>query len=169
MPHPLSAIGLVHTALSLLPLFAGLYSFARYGGISPGTRAGALYLFGLALSVGTAFGLSSTGGLNPGHVLGVLAMLAALGGAFAPRLPFLGRARGYLSAFGLSFSFFLLLVPAITETLTRLPAAAPLATGPQDPVVARTLLTWFGVFIVGFALQTLALRRRARGAAGEIR
>lgn len=170
MPHPLSHIGLVHTVLSLLPFAAGLYSFVRFGGIVPGTRSGLVYLFGLALSVATSFALSSTGGVNAGHVLGVLAMAAALSGAFAPRLRWLGRAGRYLGAFGLSFSFFLLLVPAINETLTRLPTAAPLASGPQDPLVVRTLLGWFVVFLVGSVLQARAIRRRgAAQGAGQTR
>ncbi|MDH0865868.1 hypothetical protein [Mitsuaria sp. GD03876] len=159
MPHPLSALGIAHTLLSLPPVIAGLYSFVRHRRIDPSTRSGRVYLGGLTLSVLTAFGLSSVQGVNPGHVLGVLALLAAFGGGLlVPRLGFLGRLRPHLQAFGLSFSFFLLLVPGINETLTRLPAASPLAAGPEDPVVRTTLLAWLLVFVVGFALQSWQLR-----------
>ncbi|EYC50898.1 membrane protein [Hylemonella gracilis str. Niagara R] len=155
MPHPLSILGIAHTLISLAPVVAGLYGFIHWGRIEPGTRSGRVYLVGLALSVFTAFGLSSTGGVNPGHVLGVLALLAAFGGAWlAPRLRFFGRLIPYLQAFGLSFSFFLLLVPGINETLTRLPTARPLAAGPEDPVVQTALLAWLLIFIVGFVLQS---------------
>jgi hypothetical protein len=159
MTRPLSLLGVVHTAISLLPVGAALYSFFRFGGIKPETRSGRIYLGGLALSVITAFGLSSTGGLNPGHLLGVVALVAASSTPLVSSMQFLGRTRPYLSTFALSFSFFLLLVPGIAETVTRLPAGHAFASGPQDPVVARTLLSWLVIFIIGFALQAWALRR----------
>jgi len=163
MPHPLSSLGFAHTLISLAPVLVGLYAFVRRHRIDPGTGLGKLYLAGLTLSVFTSFGLSSHGGVNPGHVLGVLALLAAFGGALVvPRLPFLGRLGPYLTTFGLSFSFFLLLVPGINETLTRLPAASPLASGPTDPLVQRSLLAWLAVFVVGFTLQVLETRARRR-------
>jgi len=163
MPHPFSALGLAHTLLSAVPVIAGLLAVVRSGRIDPSSVAGRLYLGGLVVSVATSFGLSSTGGLNAGHVLGVLALLAVGAGLVAPRLSFLGRAREYLGTFAWSFSFFLLLVPGISETLRRLPADAPFAADPQDPVVARALLAWLAAFLVGFALQARAIRRRAAG------
>jgi hypothetical protein len=167
MRPPLSTLGIVHTLISFAPLAAGLYGFVRHRGIEPGTWPGKLYLGGLALSVFTAFGLSSTGGINPGHVLGVLALAAAFGAAFGvPRFAWLGRLRPHLQAFGLSFSFFLLLVPGINETLTRLPAHSPLATGPQDPLVRSALLAWLLLFVAGFAWQVRRLRAGQRSGTG---
>jgi hypothetical protein len=165
MRPPLSALGIAHTAISLLPLVAGLYALARQGRIDPARRSGRLYLAGLLLSVLTAFGLSSTGGFNAGHALGILALLAVGGALLAPRLAFLGRARPYLATFGLSFSFFLLLVPGINETLTRLPAGQPLATGPDSPLVKSALLAWVAIFLAGSVWQALALRASRRRAA----
>ncbi|HEX7686520.1 MAG TPA: hypothetical protein VF453_02380 [Burkholderiaceae bacterium] len=164
MPHPLSTLGAAHTALSLVPLAVGLREFVRFGGIDPARRAGRVYLGGLALSVFTSFGLSSTGGFNPGHALGILALGAAFGGALAARRAPQARVAPYLAAFGLSFSFFLLLVPGINETLTRLPPAHPLADGPASPVVRSALLAWLAVFACGFVLQVRRLRRADRPA-----
>ena len=79
MPHPLSTLGVIHTVISLVPVVAGLYGFARFRRIDAATRSGQVYLAGLAVSVFTSFGLSSVVGVNPGHVLGVLALLAAFG------------------------------------------------------------------------------------------
>lgn len=158
MPHPLSVLGIVHTAISLVPVVAGLYSFARYRTIKPATRSGKVYLGGLVLSVLTSFGLSSTGGFNPGHALGILALLAVSGSLLIPRLSFLGRARPYLATFGLSFSFFLTMIPGINETLTRLPAGQPLASGPEHPIVQSTLLAWVVIFLAGFAFQAWTIR-----------
>ena len=158
MAHPLSLLGIIHTLISLPPIVAGLYSLVRYRSIDPATRAGQVYLAGLALSVFTAFGLSSTGGFNPGHALGILALLAAFGSLLVPRLAFLGSLRPYLATFGRSFSFFLLLVPGINETLTRLPAAHPLADGPKSPVVGAALFGWLVLFLLGAILQFWMIR-----------
>jgi len=163
MVHSISPLGAIHTAISLVPVVAGIHGFARYGKIDAATRSGKIYLIGLTLSVITSFGISSTGGLNRGHAFGLLVLLAAFGGLFASRLTFLGRLAPYLSAFGLSFSFFLSLVPGTNETLTRLPPSHPLADGPQSPAVLAVLLLWFGLFIVGFAAQCWLIHVRNKG------
>lgn len=162
MTSPLSPLGIAHTAISLLPVAAGIHGFVRHRMIEPASRSGRVYLAGLVLSVFTSFGLSSSGGFNAGHALGILALLAALGSLLVPRLSFLGRARPYLAAFGGSFSFFLLLVPGIAETLSRLPPAQPWADGPQSPLVRATLLAWVVTFVAGFAAQVWMIRSRRR-------
>lgn len=166
MTNPLSTLGVIHTLLSLPPLLAGFYALARHRRIDPARRSGRLYLAGLLLSVVTAFGLSSTPGVNPGHVLGVLALLAAFGGGWG--MPWLARRRVmtslalHLQAFALSFSFFLLLVPGINETLTRVPTTHPLASGPDHPVVQGALLGWLIIFMLGATLQARWLSQALR-------
>jgi hypothetical protein len=162
MPHPISTLGAFHTAISVLPLAAGLYSFIRYRAIEPAKRSGQLYLVGLLLSVLTAFGLSSTGGFNAGHALGILALLVMGGSLLIRQLPLFPRLAPYLSQFGFSFSFFLLLVPAIGETLTRLPVSHPLASGPESPLVRGTVLAWLAIFVVGAAWQMWWMRSQRK-------
>jgi hypothetical protein len=162
MPHPLSTLGIAHTAISLVPLVAGMASFSRHRRIEPASTSGRVYLVGLVASVLTSFGLSSTGGFNPGHALGILALLAVGGALLAPRLALLGRAGDYLATLGLSFSFFLLLVPGTNETLSRLPPSQPIANGPQSPIVQGTLAVLFVLFLLGYAQQALAIRARRR-------
>ncbi|MDQ8017460.1 MAG: hypothetical protein AAGD03_10855 [Bordetella sp.] len=167
MPHPISSLGALHTAISLLPLAAGLYGYARTRGIDVSMRSGRVYLAGLFLSVVTSFGLSSTGKFNAGHALGLLALAAAFGGVIVARLGFLGRLRPYLSAAGLSFSFFLLLVPGINETLSRLPPGHPIGSGIESPVVRGALLGWVVLFAIGLCVQMWAVhagRRALRSA-----
>ncbi|WP_422648542.1 DUF2306 domain-containing protein [Cupriavidus sp. H18C1] len=164
MPHPISALGSGHTVISIVPVIAGLYSFARYFRIDSATQAGRIYLGGLVLSVLTSFALSSTGGFNVGHALGILALLAISVALLLQQASVLPRAQPYLSQFGFTFSFFLLMVPGINETLTRLPAAHPLADGPQSPVVRGTLAAWLIVFVVGSALQAWWMRSQRRRA-----
>ncbi len=162
MTHPISSLGAIHTVISLVPVLAGLYSFARYLKIDSLTRSGKVYLAGLTLAVITSFGVSSTGGLNPGHVFGIVILPVAFGGVYVRRVPFLGRLRPYLSSFGLSFSFLLSLVPGVNETLTRLPATHPLADGPGSPPVVATLLVLLGLFAMGFAAQCWQIHSRNR-------
>ncbi|WFU09850.1 hypothetical protein QA646_03000 [Rhizobium sp. CB3090] len=159
MPAPLSLLGELHTAISLVPIVAGLYSFARHGGIQPERRSGQIYLGGLVLSVVTAFGLSSTGGFNPGHALGIMALLVASAAILAERLSFLGRLRAYLKAFGLSLTYFLLWVPGINETLSRLPPSHPIGNGPDSPPVQVALLVWLILFASGSLLQAWTIHR----------
>ncbi|HDS1148246.1 MULTISPECIES: hypothetical protein [Stenotrophomonas] len=160
MAHPLTLLGAIHTAISLVPILAGLHGFIRHRAIDPAARSGKVYLIGLVLSVATSFTVSSTGGLNPGHAFGVIVLLVAFGGVLVARLRFLGRLAAYLSTFALSFSFLLSLVPGVNETLTRLPVAHPLAAAPMAPVVLQTLLGCLAVFVVGFAGQCWRIHRR---------
>lgn len=162
MPHPISALGAFHTVVSLVPFVAGLYGFVRYGKIDSSTQSGRLYLGGMVVAVFTSFGLSSTGGFNIGHALGILALLSIFGALFVSRVSPLRRARPYLSQLGFTFSFFLLLVPAINETLTRLPVAHPLADGPESPIVRGALAAWLGIFVLGSALQFWWIRLQRR-------
>jgi len=162
MAHPLSTLGAIHTAISLVPVLAGLYGFIRHRAIDPATRSGKVYLIGLVLSVATAFTISSTGGLNPGHAFCVIVLLVAFGGVLAGRLRFLGRLAPYLSTFALSLSFLLSLVPGTNETLTRLPVGHPIAGAPLAPVVLQVLLVCAVVFVVGFAAQCWRIRGRQR-------
>ncbi|MBO9641891.1 MAG: hypothetical protein J7603_02105 [Pseudacidovorax sp.] len=162
MAHPISLLGAVHTVISIAPVVAGLYGFLRTRGIDASSRSGQVYLGGLFLSVATSFGLSSTGKFNAGHALGLLALAAALGGVVVQRLGFLGRLRPYLSAAGLSFSFFLLLVPGINETLSRLPPSHPIGNGIESPVVRGALLGWVALFVVGMGVQMWTVHARSR-------
>lgn len=157
MSHPVSAFGAFHTALSIIPIVVGLAAFARDGRIVPSSVAGKVYWAGMVASVVTAFGLSSTGGVNPGHILGVIALVVMLIGTLAPR--FLGRIGAYAQVALMSFSFLLLMVPGTNETLSRLPAGHPIGNGPDSPPVKLALAVVFVVFLVGTAYQLFQLRR----------
>ncbi|WP_331373685.1 hypothetical protein [Sinorhizobium chiapasense] len=161
MANPLSTLGMIHTAISLAPVVAGLYGFARHGAIVPETRSCKIYVSSLVLSVLTSFGLSSTGGFNEGHALGIMTLVVVASSLAGARTNRLGRLKPYLTSFGLSFSFFLLIVPAINESLTRLPASQPLANGPDSPIVQTTLMAWLVIFLSGVSLQAYLIRKRA--------
>lgn len=54
MANPMSTLGIIHTAISVIPVVAGLYSFSKYGAIVPKSDAGRIYLVTIALSVVTS-------------------------------------------------------------------------------------------------------------------
>lgn len=161
MPASLSTLGIVHTTISIAPVLLGGYALATRGAISPDDRLGRTYIAAMLASIVTSFGLSSTGGVGPGHVLGVIAALLM---GFAIRPPaLLGRAVPYLRTLAMSASYLILLIPGTVETLTRLPGGAPIATrGPESPEVKAALGLFFLLFLVGSAWQVLCIRR-ARG------
>lgn len=161
MPNPLSTLGIAHTAISLLPLGAAIYSFARHGAIEPGTRSGRVYLVGMVLSVLTAFGLSSTGGFNAGHAIGIIAMLAVIFSIVIGQLGWFGRLNRYLQALSMSFTFFLLMIPGINETLSRLPPSSPIGNGPDSPPVQTVTAIWAVIFLLGICLQAFIMHRRS--------
>jgi hypothetical protein len=151
----MSAIGILHTALSILPIGFGLFALARDRKIDPANWAGWLYIVTMLLGCISAFGLIPIKGITPAQVL-TLVTLALLGlGTFTLR----GRRRGpgYLQTLCLSASFLLLLVFTTTEALTRLPAGQPVASGPTDPALLPVRLGLFAAFAFGVTYQLLSL------------
>ncbi|RKH41675.1 hypothetical protein [Corallococcus sicarius] len=152
MANPMSMLGIIHTLVSVPPIVFGVWAFLRDGRIDPANRVGKAYVVSMITSVVTSFGLSSTGGFNPGHGLGLLALLLMAVGAFA--------SGAYVRTLTYSASFMVLLVPGINETLTRLPAGQPLASSPQDPLVQTSLAALLVLFLCGATYQVLKLRAR---------
>jgi hypothetical protein len=54
------------------------------------------------------------------------------------------------------------MIPAFTETSTRLPVGAPWASGPDDPNLQKAVGIAFLVFLVGATAQIVRLRRLRR-------
>lgn len=164
MSPSFSPLGIVHTALSLLPVAFGAYALIRDGYIEPASRTGKLYLGGMLLSIFTSFGLSSTGGFNEAHALGIVALLALAVGFNARRFARLGAWTEYLQNLSLSFSYMLLFIPAINETLKRVPPSQPLASGPQSPLVQALVGIVAVLFVIGAIYQAWRLHARRRRA-----
>ncbi|MGD1319595.1 hypothetical protein [Chryseobacterium sp. 2R14A] len=53
----------------------------------------------------------------------------------------------------MSFSFLLSMLPTVNETLTRVPVGHPLAKDINDPLIGKTLLVIFVLFVVGSVYQ----------------
>jgi hypothetical protein len=50
------------------------------------------------------------------------------------------------------------MIPAINETTTRLPPSAPLASGPNDPLILVLVSVAFVAYVAGAAPQVIRLK-----------
>jgi len=149
----LSHLGIFHTIIGLVALVSAVISFIRYGKISLEHLTGKLYLYGTVITAMTALGLSKNGGFNAGHVFSLCILALVLTAYYLCRKKAASKQARHFENFALSFSFFLSLIPTVNETFTRIPVGHPLAAGPTDPLIGKTLLCLFVVFVTGVILQ----------------
>lgn len=152
----LSPLGWFHTLGSLPALPIGLILLARHGRLDPSSLWGKIYL--LFMFTGAITGVMVIRDA-PGVLISILALGSLVVGATVRFASPLGRHRGWIETVAMSTSFFTLLLPSATETLTRLPAGNPVAAGPQAPLVVAIQLALLVALIVGVTLQLLRLRR----------
>ena len=156
MSISLSTLGLIHTLISVAAIVFAVIAIASYGRIKPGTRMGDYYSIFTALACITAFGLSKAGGFNPGHALAIL-ILVFIGISYLIRNS-TKRWTVYLQTFLMTTTLLVSLVPAVNETLTRLPLGHPLATDISSPAIANTLKVLLLLYVAGLIAQVLNLR-----------
>lgn len=161
MSAALTTLGIFHTTVSVLPIGFAFYALARDHRIDLKTGAGKWYLATMFIGSITAFGISKHGGFNVGHVLSAITLGTLLGGV-AGNVGLFGRLSRYVETISLSTSFLLLMVFATTETLTRLPADHPVASGPDAPVLGTVRLALLIAYLVGVAYQVSLLRAASR-------
>lgn len=153
MPNHLSILGIIHTAISILAIFAALYALFIDGRISPANNRGKLYILLTVITCITGFPIMRFGHPTAGHTLGVVILIILPVAYFITSLKFLRKITTYLQVFLMSFTLFLSCIPAIVETLTRLPISAPIASGPNDPIIQKGLLILVIVFTIGVIYQ----------------
>jgi len=155
----LSTLGIFHTIIGVLAIVAALTSFVKFGKINLAVLSGKIYFYGTLITSLTALGISKHGGFNPGHVFSLFIIILVVIAAYLfYKRKGNNRAR-YSENLLLSFSLLLSLVPTVNETLTRVPIGHPLAQGPTDPVIAKTLLAIFVLFIGGSVYQFIKQRK----------
>ena len=152
----LSALGWFHTLGSLPALPIGLMLLFRHGRIDPSSSWGKLYL--LFMFAGAITGVLVIRDA-PGVLISVLSLSSLVIGATVRFATPLGHHRTSIETVAMSTSFFTLLLPSLTETLTRLPAGDPVAASPQAPLVVALQLALLAGLVVGVTLQLLRLRR----------
>ena len=71
----LTPLGVVHTAISLVAVIAGVIALVRDGRISSGNGLGKLYVITTALTCLTGFGIFQHGGFGKPHMLGIITLV----------------------------------------------------------------------------------------------
>lgn len=151
----LTTLGVIHTAISLVAVGAGIVGFVRDKRIDLDNGAGKTYLITTILTCLTGFGIFQHGGFGKPHALGVITLLVL---AVAWKV----AARPALQAVLLSLTFFFHMIPATTETLTRVPMGAPILPNAEAPELKVITGVMFVVFVIGAALQVRRLNQLAR-------
>lgn len=152
----MSILGIAHTVISIVALVVAAVSLSKEGAINPFSKLGKQYSILTAIACVSSFGLSSSGHFNPGHALAILILLL-LGIAYL-----LGKKKNpislYVVLFCTSTTVFLSLVPAVNETLSRLPVGHPLADGPTSPIVQNSLKVLLVLYLTGLTIQIFRLK-----------
>ncbi|HSZ24627.1 MAG TPA: hypothetical protein VK766_02860 [Cytophagaceae bacterium] len=149
----LTPLGIIHTAISLIALMTGSIALIRTQEISWKNLVGKIYVVTTFITCLTGFGIFQHGGFGKAHVLGIITIVVLEIALIAEiKKPF-GKASLFIGTIGFSTTFFFHLIPAITETATRIPLSAPLASSPDDPRIQMAIGICFVLFLFGVAKQ----------------
>jgi uncharacterized membrane protein len=161
----LTSLGVVHTAIALVAVAAGILCFVRAGAISARSTAGKTYVYTTVLTCVTGFGIFQHGGFGIPHVLGIVTLVVLALAVVADRQQFFGTASPYVGTAAFSATFFFHMIPGVTETFTRLPAGAPLFEGPEAPGLQNVIGVFFVLFVAGTIYQLWRIRAGRRALA----
>jgi uncharacterized membrane protein len=162
-PFQLTPLGLFHTLVSIVCVGAALVALYRDRGISPRTTIGKFYLAALWVTTLTGFPIFRHGAPGPPHVVGVLTVLALIVALVAGKTGFFGKASALVETVSYSTTVLLLMIPTVTETLTRVPPSRPWVASPESPILLALYAVLLVLFFVGVSIQV----RRLRSAGGR--
>ncbi|GGC62904.1 hypothetical protein [Undibacterium terreum] len=155
----LTPLGIVHTLISLVAVFAGLIAFFRDKAIISSNSVGKTYVYATILTCLTGFGIFQHGGFGAPHMLGIIT-LVVLGIAWLGGKGKFGKASRYVETISYSLTFLFHMIPAITETSTRLPLGAPLLPNAEAPQLQTATGVLFVLFLIGVTLQVIRMRKK---------
>lgn len=159
-PNHLSILGIIHTAISILALLVALFALFRDGKIDPANGLGRWYILLTVVTCITGFPIMRFGHLTPGHYLAIIILVLLPIGIYAGRI--FGKAGDYIQVIVMSTTVFFSFIPAIVESLTRLPIAHPLAAGPNDPLIQKAQLILVILFLAGLTYQVIKLSAKRK-------
>jgi uncharacterized membrane protein len=151
----LTPLGVFHTAISLIAVGAGVIALLRDRNITSKNTLGKVYVIATVITCLTGFGIFQHGGFGKAHMLGIITLVVLGVASLAEYTSAFGRLSPYIATVSYSATFLFHLIPAITETTTRLPLGAPLLPNADAPALQAAT----GVlFLIGATLQVRALR-----------
>lgn len=154
----LSPFGLMHTLISLIAVAAGIVELARHRDIHPSRFMGTAYVAATIGACLTGFGIFRHGGFGKPHMLGVVTLLVLGLAALAGKTKIFGSASRKVEMLSYSATFMFHMIPAFTETLTRLPIGNPIVADRDGlaPQVAGGV--FFALYLAGAWYQLNRLR-----------
>lgn len=161
----LTPLGILHTGISLVAVATGLRCLIRDKAISMRTLAGRVYVGATVATCITALGIFQHGGFGKPHALAILTLITLTLAVLAERQRVFRTLSCYVEVVAYSATFLFHMVPALTETFTRLPAGAPVFSSPDDPALARVI----GLCALGFAVVSLLQVLRLRSSRDVVR
>jgi len=162
MIYGLTTLGVIHTAISLVAVAAGLIALIRDKQIAMDNGLGKTYVITTALTALTGFGIFQHGGFGKAHALGVITLVVLAVAWVAGRTALFGGWSKIVEVVSYSATFLFHWIPAVTETTTRLPLGAPLLASPEAPELKAVTGVLAVLFLIGATLQVLRLRKQRR-------
>ena len=157
----LTTLGIFHTAIALIGLAAGFYALAQCKEIRVANRIGQVYVVGTFIAAVTGLFIFQHGGFGPPHVLSILTIIALAVGILAGLSGVFGGWSRYVQAISFTTTILFHLIPAITETTTRLPAGVPIFSSPDDPGLKPIAGVLLVIYAIGLTLQIRWMRASA--------
>ncbi|MCE9547166.1 MAG: hypothetical protein K8T25_16960 [Planctomycetia bacterium] len=154
----LTSIGVIHTAISLIALAAGIIAMLRDWRITPRNMIGKIYIVATIAVCLTSFGISKDGGFSKAHGLSVFTLVLLGVAAVAGYTTLMGRAAPYVETICYTTTFFFHLFAGVVETATRLPRSAPLAASLDAPSLQVAKIVLLVLFLIVVGLQMWRLR-----------
>jgi hypothetical protein len=159
----LTQLGIVHTLISLIAVLTGIISLILFRKISWDNMIGKIYVVSTVIVCISGFGIFQHGGFGKPHVLGIITLIVLIIAFLSgKKLMFFGKRSPAVEVVCYSMTFFFHIVPGITESVTRLPLDAPLASSPEDPRIQMAIGVCFVLFVIGAVLQVRALKATTR-------
>jgi uncharacterized membrane protein len=146
-------LGWFHTAMGIIALISGVVALVKYKEITPQTRSGQIYLVTTLITAGTALAIFQHGAFGPAHGLAVMTLAALAVGTVASTTKLFGKLSRYVRAVSYSATLLFHSIPAVTDSLMRLPVGDPVLTSIEDPVLKMCYAVLLFLFLVGVSLQ----------------
>ncbi|MFK4063028.1 hypothetical protein [Brucella anthropi] len=153
----ISPLGWVHTIGSLPAIPLAIYMFVRYGRIVPRSISGCLYFVSMIIGAATTFLVAHQ---QVSYVIGIATMVLLITGYSIGYSSIFGRATRYLETVFLSLTAFLLMVPAVSEVLRRVPDGHPFVTDLKSPLLLGAQGSLLIILITGLTAQLIHLKKQ---------
>ena len=159
MLPPITFVGWIHTGCGIAAILIGAYALNKYKVISFSERAAKIYLLLTLITASTALAIYNQGGFSIAHILAILTLLALIAGTIVEKTYMLGSLSKYFFTLCYTSTLLFHIIPAITDTLRRLPVGDPFVTSFDDPLVVSFHILFFIIFIFSYVWQVQWLKR----------